>query len=482
MARLVMAQKLSANERHLVQRMTYGFSPALAKDIAKAGGAKAWWASQLSPKSVSDPVGDQVADWFPDLWYKPKDLWDRAQNDVKPPWELMPDFARWTMMRRMYSTRQVHEVMVDFWSNLLHVPIGDEGAWPYRIAYDKVIRKHALGRFDDMLVKCTTHPCMGLYLDNAISTKDAPNENLGRELLELHSVGVGAGYAEADVLNAANMLTGHRVDLYYPEFRELYIPDDHYTGKIKVMGFTHPNTDPDGRKATRAMIRYLARHPATAKRLALRLCQKFVSDDPSADILRTVERAFTRSKTNIRKTIQAMVDHPDFKASAGAKVRMPLDDLIASTRALRIKATAPASNDSFANSIYWVATELGQPPYTWTTPDGFPEDNTSWASPGRALDSFEVHRGLGARWYPTEQVEFPDINSFVPKLPTTYDKVIKHASKKVLGEKASKRLRQAVSLRSGIALDDSVDQSVMTEDRTKQLLVSLLDSPQHMMR
>ena len=177
----------------------------------------------------------------------------------------MTDLAGWTMMRRVLSNRQLHEVMVEFWSNLLHIPLGDDNAWPYRVSYDSMIRAHALGSFDDMLVAATTHASMGLYLDNAISTKDAPNENLGRELLELHSVGVDAGYTEKDVLNSARILTGYRVDP---------------TGRSSRSTTTRRRTTPahQGARvhrgerqartveaATEKYVRYLAHHPATAE-------------------------------------------------------------------------------------------------------------------------------------------------------------------------------------------------------------------------
>ena len=114
-------------------------------------------------------------------------------------WEVATDHSRWTLARRIASTRQVQEVMVDFWSNLLNVSLYHDEAIYWRMDYDRVIRAHALTTFESLLQAAITHPSMGLYLDNAISSKEAPNENLGREVLELHTVGVDAGYTEDDV-------------------------------------------------------------------------------------------------------------------------------------------------------------------------------------------------------------------------------------------------------------------------------------------
>ena len=110
----------------------------------------------------------------------------------------MDDYARWVLMRRMTSKRQLLEVMTEFWENHLHVAAVRRRAVQHRVDYGNTIRKHALGRFDEMLLATTTHPAMLIYLDAAESTKEHPNENLGRELLELHTVGAG-NYSEKDV-------------------------------------------------------------------------------------------------------------------------------------------------------------------------------------------------------------------------------------------------------------------------------------------
>ncbi len=393
----------------------------------------------------------------------------------------MADFGRWTMMRRLYSSHQLHEVMVDFWSNLLHVPPGDDLAWPYRISYDAMIRANALGRFDTMLVAATTHSCMGLYLDNATSTKDAPNENLGRELLELHSVGIQAGYSERDVKMSSRMLTGYRVDLYWPSFRAYYDPDAHWTGTIKVLGFKAANRQHDGRAATKKYLRYLAHHPATAKRLARRLCVKFVHDDPSPALVNAVATTFRRSGTDIKATLRTMVSHPEFASSANDKVRSPLEETLATIRALGIKPRKPVRDSSFANAIYWTGQGQGMTPYSWPAPNGFPEVNDAWASPGRALDSLEVQRSLAQRWWPRDDAKYPSDESWLPPLPARFGQVVDHMGKKLLGEAPNARLKDGIAIRTGIPLSRTVTASDMT-NRTRQVLMALLGSPAHMTR
>ncbi len=478
------AAPLSARDRHFVNRFSFGHTPQLAAQVRAAGGGRAWFEKQLSPSKINDAGGAKVKDWYPNLWYSPLEIWNRNTSGDAPAYIVMKDLAMWTVMRRVNSSRQVHEVMVDFWSNLLHVPLGDDLAWPYRVSYDKMMRDHALGNFADMLVDAITHPSMGLYLDNAFSTKYSPNENLGRELLELHSVGVEAGYTEAHVQDSARMLTGYRVDIYAPDpngVRAYYNPEDHDTTTIKVLGFKATNANPDGRKATEKYIRYLANHPATAKRIAKRLCVKFVSDKPSSGLVKAVQTAFTKSGTDVKATLRALVSHPEFASAGGDKVRMPLDDTVAAIRGLGIAPRKPVSDSSFASSLYWRLYEQGQTPYGWPTPDGFPEENGVWSSPGRALDSFSAQLALVEQWSDTD-VKYPGYESWLPKLPMKFGSVIDHICVRALGEPASDRLKDGISIRSGVALGKNMAAADMTENRVRQVLLALLGSPTHMTR
>ena len=328
-------------DRHLVRRFSFGLTPALAAEVKAAGGSRKWFEKQLLPGRVADRAGDAVNSWFPSVRRSPANIFARNNAEIEYVWEVAVDFSRWTMSRRIHSKRQVHEVMTDFWSNLLNVALFHDDAQFYRMEYDRVIRAHALGTFEKLLQATITHPAMGLYLDNAYSTKESPNENLGRELLELHTVGVDGGYTEADVKASARILTGYRVDIWWPEFRAFYDRDAHDTDPVRVMGFRHRNASADGRAATKAYLSYLARHPATARRLARRLCVKFVSDTPSASIVNAVTKAYLDSGTAIKPTLRAMVAHRDFDAAPLSKVRMPSEDYVATVRALGIRLKRP---------------------------------------------------------------------------------------------------------------------------------------------
>lgn len=478
-----MAQ-LSAKEHHYLSRFTYGYSRKAAKQVKKKGGAEAWFDSQLKPKKVKDKRGDKVTKWYPALRYSPAQLVQRDRNGVQGGWEVMQDLGRMTMMRRVHSSRQLHEIMVEFWSNLLHVPIETDTAWMYRVSYDKMIRKHAFKRFDKMLIAATTHGAMGLFLNNASSTKDAPNENLGREVLELHSVGVGK-FTERDVLHSSRLLTGYRIDLW-PDLHERYETGDHYVGRIRVLDFVNSNSSADGRAATQAYLKYLAHHPHTAKRIAKRLCVRFVSDDPSKDLVRTVARAYTKNNTKIKPTLKAMVSHPEFKKAKREKIKTPMEDTMGTLRALRPSVAKPRNPDDygndFGNSVLWVARSNGQSPYDWPGPDGYPETNPPWSSTGRVLNSMSFHRGMAAGWYGDSGLKYREYTEWLPALPASFKKVINEISQDLHGRKASKNTRKAISIRTGIAGSTRVTSEQMTEIVVQQILLTLLDSPNHLKR
>ena len=192
-------------------------------------------------------------------------LWDRQKREIEGGWEVMANYARWALLRRIRSRRQVHEMMAEFWENHFNVPVNGDAAFTWRTDYGIRHPGHALGSFEDLLRATILHPAMGIYLDNAVSTKAAPNENLGRELLELHTVGRAAGYTEDDVKNSARILTGYRVDMWHDFSRRRTSPRTTGPARSRCWASTHANADADGRsRSPRTYLDYLAHHPATA--------------------------------------------------------------------------------------------------------------------------------------------------------------------------------------------------------------------------
>jgi uncharacterized protein (DUF1800 family) len=471
---------LTARDRLLLSRFSFGVTPALVR--ATGGNADGWFLAQTNPATIADTYADGLIGWFPRIVASPGTLFERDQADVYQGWEVSTDFQRWTMMRRIFSQRQLLEVMTDFWSNLLHIAVHDDTAWPWRLRYDAMIRSHALGRFDDLLHAAITHPAMGCYLDNASSTRETLNENLGREVLELHTVGLDAGYTETDVKRSAQMLTGYRVDVR-GSYEDWYSEADHHTGPLTIMDFNDANGSPDGRASSARYLRYLAHHPATARRIARRLCVQFVSDEPSATLVTTVAAAFTAAGTAIVPTLRALIATPEFASSVGAKVRTPTEDAIATYRALGVKVQKPVGRESFANAVVYQTTAMGQRVFDWPAPDGFPLLNESWVGVSRMLNSFQTHHLQAGGYYPSKEATHRSAVSWLPKLPARFDAVVEHVCQQLLARPATAELQKAASIRLQMSAGQRVaSRADLPTYKVTRLLGTLLDSPQHMTR
>lgn len=469
---------------HLGSRFSYGVTPELHREMEAAGGPQAWFAAQLDPARIADPVGDQFLAWWPSLDLDAPTIWQRDQAGTEPAWEVMADYQRWCLLRRVWSRRQVLEQLTEFFENHLHVPVHDDGVFGFRSAYGKLIRSHALGRFDEMLTAAITHPAMGISLDNATSTKRAPNENLGRELLELHTVGRG-NYTEDDVKASARILTGYRVQMW-STWRDWYDPASHWTGPVQVMGFSHPNTDPDGRAVTAAYLSYLAHHPATATRLCRKLAVRFVSDDPSPALVDHLARVYLASDTAIAPVLQALVAHPEFAASAGAKVRTPTDDVVATWRALGVQLARPTGNDSAADAILWQTTTVGAEPHNWPRPDGQPERGAAWSSASRVLASFQMHYAMSGTWWPKRDLTYRPLASWAPVTDgaaVRFDDLVEHLSRSLLCRPASARVQEAARLQTGLTAGTVITAGhALVRWGMPGLISTLLDSPEHLTR
>jgi uncharacterized protein (DUF1800 family) len=471
----------SAFELHVMKRLGTGFSRSTLSAIRRAGGIDAWIEQQLDPDSV--PESALVADidsWYAALRRTPAEKVATNDAGTKKAWQYGLDLANWTTLRRIYSTRTVHETMVDFWNNHLHISTAEDKVYTHQFDYDATIRRHALGRFEDLLVATSTHPAMSLYLDNWRSRKNAPNENQGRELLELHTVGTGAGYTEDMVKDSAVILSGYSVR-WGGDYTGFYDAANHTTGPVSVLDFSHANGSADGRPVAEAYLRHLAHHPATARTFATRLALRFVSDLPSQALIDHLAEAFLASGTDIKATLRALVAHPEFRASAGAKVSTPVDDLVATVRALGAIARRPTSSSSFANVLNYVHGGLRL--YSWPRPDGAPETNSEWSSGVRMLRSFRMHWNLAGPYYPRRDVSFVSARSRIPRTRMTFDLYFDHLSRSLIGRPST-----PVSLQAACAATGLRPRSVITRRHAlsrwmfPHVASVLLDSPEHMTR
>jgi uncharacterized protein (DUF1800 family) len=436
---------LSSTNLHIASRFSFGVSEGLIADIGSSRSSTKWVERQFTWSTLSDTRGDAVITWFPHLKDSPGTAWANQKNRTYSSYEYGRDLCAYTLAMKLTTRRQVREVMADFWSNLLYIPMGEDRSSPWRFSYDAAIRLRSLSTFRSLLRATVTHPAMSGWLNNSSNTKTGINENLGRELLELFTVGRPAGYDEDDVKNSARLLTGYRVKVF-DGFDASYDPELHYVGPVKILGFSHANSSKDGRAAVNAYLDYLARHPATATRLARRLCVRFVSDTPSASIVSAVAKAYRASDTDIKATLRALVKHPDFLAARRKKVRTPIEDVVNAARVLGMRPTGSSVENAFPMHVMWMTEGVGQSQFGWPRPDGFPETTAIWASPARVLRSWNNHYDLAGNWWGSGQVYVPaKVNQLPTAWPRTLAQIVEHQSRMLIGKSAPADLQSAVA-------------------------------------
>ncbi|MCX6396681.1 MAG: DUF1800 domain-containing protein [Propionibacteriales bacterium] len=473
---------LDLRSLHIINRFTGGWTRGLGAQVTAIGGIDKWFARQLTPSLISDTYYTSSGAWWPSNLADSLTTIERANADIEPLWEVSAHYQTWSMVRRIGSQRQVLETMAAFWEHHFHVPTDGSESAGYRQDYGRTIRKLALGRFDTLLNAVSTHPAMGAYLGNATSSKYSPNENQGRELLELHTVGTAAGYTENDVKASARILTGWSVDLWdtwVPSYRT----DWHWTGPVKVLGFTHPNTSTDGRAVTKAYLDYLARHPATARRIARKLAVHFVSDNPSNALVQHLATVYLANNTAIAPVLKALIATTEFRYAGGRKVRTPEEDIIATYRALGVGIARPTQDNAAANAMLWQCDQIGLTPFGWTRPDGRPDTADAWTSVSRMLGSFDVHYSMAGRWWPTVGATYKSPAAWLPQTSLRFDRFVDHLSRSILGRPASALILKVASQATGFGAA-----AIITKDhelikwQMPRLLSVFLDSPQHLAR
>jgi hypothetical protein len=429
---------------HLVRRATYGPTPGLIAEVTSRG-PNAWLERQFRPGSIADPAGAAIQRLYPEAgWTIPQVYRAIEAGRVKKfTWDVMLPLGQYSLAMATWSSRQLHELMVEFWSNHLNVTNTSDGVWDNRQDYDRrVIRAHALGKFGDMLAASAAHPAMLEYLNQGESTKTAPNENYGRELLELHTVGVDAGYTEAMVLDSARIMTGYTLEWEEssPRYREFrYDPSIHWTGPVRVLGFSHRNSKADGRGVAREYLDHLARHPATARSIARKLAVRFVSDTPSAALVGRLASVYRSNGTSIVPVLRALFNSEEFRASRGEKVRRPYEDLVGTLRSLNYRllpgSAGVQAQRSGPEALYWIASQLGQAPLAWHPPDGYPDVAAAWGSAGGLLDRWNMHQGLAGGWWPAkDRIVVPNLPALLPRRLTTYGALVDDLATRLTGE------------------------------------------------
>ena len=366
----------------VLRRATYGLTGDTLARIRQIGTA-AWLDEQLDPTRLDTSALDAKLAGLTVLWGSPAEVWQAADTaDVG----LQLRVA--AVIRAIESPAQLFERMVEFWSDHLNVPITDRRSGALKIIEDReVIRPGALGRFADLLVASSKSPAMLAYLDNGSSKKGSPNENYARELLELHTVGVG-NHTEADVAATARLLTGWVIDGTTRTSRFAFARHD--PAVVTAVGWTRPAVGTAATSVSHidAFLVHLARHPATARRIATKLALRFAGDAPPPRLVDDLAAAYLANDTAIAPVLRTLFAHPDFLAARGTKFRRPLDWFAAACRA--VGATTTVGTTASTDLLAYAATTLGQIPFGWPAPNGFPDVEGAWLTSAGLLGRWVI--------------------------------------------------------------------------------------------
>jgi uncharacterized protein (DUF1800 family) len=362
---------------HLLSRAAFGPWPGDLTRV-RTMGASAWIEEQLRPDDIKDPLCELRTRKLEVMHASSSDAMDFKREIVRR------EISRHRFLRAVYSKRQLFEVMVEFWSDHLNINLEKGDCVFYKPSDERdVVRKHALGKFRDLIRASATSPAMLVYLDgrdNKVRKEesDKPNENYGRELLELHTLGVDGGYTQSDVMEVARCLTGWRVEPrtewgigqnYHPKGRSWFDPSRHDDGAKTVLGRVIPAGG--GAEDLERLLDIVCTHPSTARYISLKLCRRFVADVPPESLINQVAEVFQQSGGDIPSLIRTILSSPEFASSAGQKLKRPFRFVVS---AIRLLGADTHAHPSVVNEL----DRMGHGLFQYPTPDGYPDDEAAW--------------------------------------------------------------------------------------------------------
>ncbi len=373
---------------HALNRLTFGPRPGDYERVRRLGADEdaafaAFLDEQLNPSAINYPAAENALRRFETLGEPPGELFEYQEK------LLLTELTRGTLLRAVLSERQLYEVMVHFWSDHFNIdPSKGDCKW-LKTADDRdVIRAHALGRFPEMLRASALSPAMLWYLDGRVNRRaksaDKPNENYGRELLELHTLGVHGGYSQKDVMEVARCLTGWTVRGTNQSKHSLgkveFNPDQHDKDAKEVLGKIIPaipagvkreEAEILGRNELDQVLEIVGLHSATAKHIATKLCRRFIADEPPAAAVTAVADVFLRTRGDLGSTLRALFATTEFRTTRANKFKRPFHFIVSALRATDTATDAPPALMEFL-------VRMGHAPFHYPTPDGYPEAAAPW--------------------------------------------------------------------------------------------------------
>ncbi len=371
------------------------------------------------------------------------------------------------LIRAVHSKRQLQEMLVDFWMN--HFSIQFDFGDPYLASdfEERVIRPRVLGNFEDLLVATATSPSMMRYLDNWLSSAPEEvvkqrleaghpvyptgndghralalrrrqpffdqakglNENYGRELMELHTLGVDGGYTQADVVQVSRALTGWTVMGTREDGTDgtfVFDPLLHIEGDKVVLGQTIKSA---GMEEGRQILTMLAHHPSTARFISTKLVRRFVADEPPTDIVEAAAATFQRTGGDIREVLRTIFTHSEFFSSSyyETKIKKPIEVVASGLRAVNGEIDFPDADDNinagqnqivnnFGNRMEQFLVVMGESIYTHEAPDGFPDVATAWISTSSVYRRMEFAIALTSGKVPNVTIDLDAAHSLFQQM------------------------------------------------------------------
>lgn len=348
----------------LVRRASYALRASDVADV-KTLGYQRWLNDQVNVTRLNDnALESDVATRWPNLTLGPAAL---APLNVGT---LRSELQAATLYRAAFSRRQLYERMVEFWTDHFSISI-DKVGYLKLVDDREVIRRHALGKFGDLLKASAKSPAMLAYLDQNLSRVGAPNENYARELMELHSLGVDGGYTQQDVTELSRVLTGWT---FTGAGVFSFSPARHDWGAKTVLGVTIPagnaSLGQEGVKEGEQIIERLINHPATGRFLATKLLKWFVTPEPTETQIAAIAGAYRATGGDIKRMVRAVLTE-GWIAQAPLKLKRPFHLAASALRSTEVTVTN-------INGMVGQVRALGQPLFQWETPDGFPDLMEYW--------------------------------------------------------------------------------------------------------
>lgn len=472
------SQAIPAATAIALRRTSFGARPG-DFDRVNSMGLIAYLAEQLNPAAIDDTECDQqlaalglesLTKTLAQLWTDYRIGAANQPADKQYAWRIRP-FTQTrdaTWIRAVYSKRQLLEVMAEFWHNHFNVnALSNQDIASTWAHYDRdVIRANALGNFRVMLGLVAQSPAMLIFLNNLTNSNGGPNENYGRELLELHTLGaenyynslysdvdavpkdangIAIGYIDQDVYEAARAFTGWTLangrsvsGTTFPNTGEFYYYDGWHDRFQKLILNERLRNDQGPLVDGNQVLDLLASHPGTAHYICGKLARRFVSDNPSGALVQKAQQVWLANvdaPDQIAKVLQTILLSNELAASWGQKIKRPFDHTVAFLR-------GTAATFTPNNNLHYNLSLTGYRLFEWPTPAGHPDDASSWLSSNVMLRRWNLPNSLLASWFGAATFDLP--GETAKGGATNCTQIVDYWSRRLLGVTLDATTRQVI--------------------------------------